>query len=330
MAPPGESLFSTEFFSVAANASCPHYKSPTALLSMPHGFDLDSRVPPTLWCIPYIFFWFFMRKMCKAQLPRVARWCGLRSPKIIEKFSYQMWLVLYYTASTLLGVWGYMDEPWFQFPIGTTACLGLFGSHPPTPTPFMEFAYQYQLGLYFAELFAIFNETRRSDFGEYVIHHVTTIRLVGMSSLALEMRVGCYVFFIHDIPDIFLSLAKCLHYLKHEAIVNVLFVFFVLTFFFNRLVCLPSATYCIFCEAHGPVVKHGESVAFAVLGHLLGYVLQALHVFWFAMIIKMIYRLATGVKGDVRSDDDDDDQDQMAAQTVAAGRASTRKSVKAH
>lgn len=31
--------------------------------------------------------------------------------------------------------------------------------------------------------------------------------------------------------------------------------------------------------------------------------------FWFVLIIKMIVRLATGVKGDVRSDDDDDDGD---------------------
>ena len=29
--------------------------------------------------------------------------------------------------------------------------------------------------------------------------------------------------------------------------------------------------------------------------------------FWFYLIIKMIVRLATGVKGDVRSDEDDDD-----------------------
>ncbi len=56
------------------------------------------------------------------------------------------------------------------------------------------------------------------------------------------------------------------------------------------------------------------------LSVLLGVVLQALHVFWFVLIIKMIVRLTTGVKGDVRSDEDDDDEDasakKQARQTV--------------
>ena len=51
------------------------------------------------------------------------------------------------------------------------------------------------------------------------------------------------------------------------------------------------------------------TIIYQIVCVLLGVVLQALHFFWFAMILKMIYRLVTGVKGDVRSDDDDDDDE---------------------
>jgi len=312
MAPPGESYFSTEFFGHVARGECAGFVNHTFSLDRPIGI-VQERIFPIIMCFPYFIFWYFLRKVCKALFPRFAKFLGIKSKKKQEKFSYQMWLGLYYTASTLIGAYGFRDEGWFQFPLGDQACVDIIADWPFPPTPFMEFAYQYQLGFYFAELLAIFQETRRSDFMEYVIHHVTTILLVAMSNLDVQLRVGSYVFFIHDIPDVFLCFAKCMHYLKIEFLTNILFGLFVITFFYNRLICLPSMNYCVFCVA--PLLNPPPpfTILYQIMSILLGVVLQALHVFWFIMIMKMIYRLVTGVKGDMRSDDDEDEDE--SAQT---------------
>jgi hypothetical protein len=319
MPPAGEGYFSTEFFT-NLNGTCPHVDKFTPIADMEHGFYVAERMVATLWCIPYFILWVLLRRFTKPLLVNAAHLCGVKKRKVAEKFGYQLWLGTYYLASTLLGIYGYKDESWFQFPIGNSACFNLFGNHPPRPSDFMEFAYQYQLGFYFAELLAIFVEPRRSDFAEYVMHHCTTILLVALSSFALQVRVGCYVFFIHDVPDIFLCFAKCFHYIKKELMVNVLFVLFVATFFFNRLICLPSCTYCIYCDTP---LHFDETYSFHILAFLLGFALQALHVFWFALILRMIVRLATGVKGDVRSDSDGDEPEAEGRKTQA--RVSTKK-----
>ena len=133
MAPPGESIFSTEFFDMAN--TCPHWdKYDWGLKDREFGI-LEERIVPMLMCIPYFFIWLLIRKVCKAGFPVLARALGLKGKKKTEKFSYQMWLGSYYLASTILGAWGYMDEPWFQFPIGRKACDTLFNKWPYPKKP---------------------------------------------------------------------------------------------------------------------------------------------------------------------------------------------------
>lgn len=326
MAPAGESYFSGEFF--ATVHQCPHYQDYfTRFWDSSDGIGVSpERIYPMLMFIPFFIFWVILRKVCKAFFPRVAVALGVKKRSVQEKFSYQLWLGLFYLVSTGVGAWGYKDEEWFQFPVGKSACASMFDNWPVRPSAFMEFAYRYQLGFYFAELYAIFNEPRRSDFWEYVLHHVTTILLVSMSNLDLQMRTGSYIFFIHDIPDIFLCLAKCMHYLKKEVPTNTLFGLFVVTFFFFRLICLPSCVLCIFCIA-GSFKSMPFTHMYKITNILLGVVLQGLHVFWFALILRMVYRLATGVKGDVRSDDDDDDENDNNKKKSVPASSEGRKSI---
>jgi acyl-CoA-dependent ceramide synthase len=273
---------------------------------MGHGFQWDTRVEPTMWFLPFLLMWFVLRQLTKPLLLVVARWSGIKSKKVAEKFGYQLWLGTYYLCSTLLGIYGYRNEDWFQFPLGSAACDNAFRGHPEkTPTAFMDFAYQYQLGFYFAELIAIFIEPRRSDFAEYVAHHVATILLISLSSLSSHQRMGGFIFFIHDVPDIFICFAKCFHYMKREILVNVFFGTFLVTFVFFRLICLPSSTLCVTCYAP-KFLDENYSYVFMMLVQCIG--LQGLHIFWFVLILRMVVRLARGVKGDVRSDEDEDDE----------------------
>jgi len=264
---------------------------------------LAERLPLVAYSVPYFAFWMVCRKVSHQFLfPALARAGGLNK-KSTQKFCYQMWLLTYYTVSASLAFWGFSDEPWFKFPLDHKAAVDTFYPAYLWPTPFLEFIYQFQLGFYFAELVAIFIEPKRSDFWEYVFHHSITIFLVAFSSLSLEMRIGAYVFFIHDVPDIFLCLSKALHYLKYEKVVNCVFVCFVTAFVFGRLVCLPSLTYRLLTVS--PLMHTGSHI-YTSLTAVLSFALQGLHIFWLFLIIRMVLRLLRGGSGDVRSDEDDD------------------------
>jgi hypothetical protein len=299
-----------------------------------HGI-VTERLPLVLYSLPWMVFWFLCRYLAQKYLfPSIARRAGLHSKVKTRKFCYQMWLLTYYTTSACIAGWGLWDEPWFKLPMDDKSGVDILFPAYQWPNQFIEFLYQFQLGFYLAELIAIFIEPKRSDFVEYVIHHTTTIFLVAFSSLALETRVGAYVFFIHDVPDIFLCAAKSLHYLgdKWEIVVNTCFALFVASFIFGRLVCLPSLTYRLFTVAP---LMHVGSYSYWALSIVLGFVLQALHIFWFVLIARMIVRLIVNEKkGDVRSDDDEDEAPKpqqvagRASVTAAPAAAGKKKSKK--
>ena len=56
-----------------------------------------------------------------------------------------------------------------------------------------------------------------------------------------------------------------------------------------------------------PSIYGGTWTGYWVFSSLLG-TLQVLHIFWFSLILRMIYKLVTtGIDKDERSDDDDED-----------------------
>ncbi|RNF04660.1 putative dihydroceramide synthase, partial [Trypanosoma conorhini] len=88
--------------------------------------------------------------------------------------------------------------------------------------------------------------------------------------------------------------------------VLVCFAAFIATFFFFRLVCLPSLA----LATVGLAVKlRACTVTSWVLVFLLQVVLQGLHVYWFALIVRLAVRtIFGGPLADIRSDDDEDDE----------------------
>ncbi|RNE97101.1 dihydroceramide synthase, partial [Trypanosoma conorhini] len=202
--------------------------------------------------------------------------------------------------------------------------------------------YQYGLGFYLSECFSHLadRDIKRSDFLEYVIHHFATIALIVLSHCAYEHRFGAYVLFLHDASDIMLAVSKALSYVVKAAeereqraardggkraesaeapasllyklvfsgtTVLVCFAAFIATFFFFRLVCLPSLALATVGLA---VNLRKCTLCYWVLVFLLQVVLQGLHVYWFALIVRLAVRtIFGGPLADIRSDDDDDDEE---------------------
>lgn len=141
---------------------------------------------------------------------------------------------------------------------------------------------------------------------------------MGISYLTNYTRVGASILLLHDTADVFLEAAKVFHYIsqgaKGETVrfinrlgADVFFVTFAIVFFVTRLVLYPRyILYSVFFES---VDVFGSDWAGYKIFCVLLSILQALHIFWFYLIAKMIVGLiaAKQLEGDVRSEDEEDD-----------------------
>jgi hypothetical protein len=180
------------------------------------------------------------------------------------------------------------------------------------------FYYAIELGAYFHQL--LWTEVSRSDSVEMIAHHFITIALMLTSHIGNLHRYGTMLMFLHDISDVFLELAKCFNYVsqvprwKHfHYVCDALFAGFAISFFFCRLVFFPKVFFVstfayTYCNHLGLYWYLG--MTFVVLMFLL----FCLHIFWFYLTIKMIYRLLSpeGITKDERSDDESGSDDEFS------------------
>jgi hypothetical protein len=182
------------------------------------------------------------------------------------------------------------------------------------------FYYHIELGSYIHQL--IFSEVHHSDFLEMTAHHIITILLIVTSYITNFWRVGTSILLLHDMADVILEGAKVLNYTSRapgrkwikDYLVDPGFGLFTVTFFITRLYLYPRYIIC-------SVLGHGYALygcewggCYVFVGLLLS--LQGLHIFWFYLIMRMVYRLCTiGIEGDVRSEDDEGDDEKPEVDT---------------
>ena len=266
-----------------------------------------------LWpSLVFALGWFSLRHLSKTVIfPSFARAVGLRSRIRISKFSYQCWLTTFYVSSCLVGMVVLSGREFHEYPLSDRGGASMYNERATFADKELEWYLIYQLGFCIAELFAIFLEPKRKDFYEYLLHHLVTVALIVGCSSGSFHRAGVWINFIHDVPDVFLGIAKLCNYAKvREPITNTMFGLFVVSFAYLRLYCLPLLTWM-----HLTVIPYvmPAYIDHYILFVLLGVVLQLLHVFWFFLIIRMIVRLAKGLRGDVRSDESGDEALEAAA-----------------
>ncbi|CEO99537.1 hypothetical protein PBRA_007270 [Plasmodiophora brassicae] len=177
---------------------------------------------------------------------------------------------------------------------------------PQVLVPGMRLYYITELSLYLHLLIAQFFDTRRKDFVEMFIHHIVTIPLIVASYCVNFERIGGTIMIVHDLSDVFLEAAKLANYANARMLCDSLFVAFAIVFFCTRLVILPwKIMYTIMIESLDYVISpigwpfHSGFMA----------VLIVLHVFWFQIILRMVFKFlrAGSVEGDDRSDDEDEE-----------------------
>ena len=226
----------------------------------------------------------------------------------VSKFMEAFWRFLMYGVFCVIGYYTLFVPTVAPWILDTNQHWDQWPSHRITAQ--VEFYYHVQLGAYLHQL--LWTEVTRSDAVEMILHHLTTILLLVFSFITNHTRVGSSILLLHDSSDVFLESAKVFNYTSKakghdwaKICCDIFFACFAVTFLVTRLVIFPR--YIIFSVFFEAPNHFGTEWAGFWFFCMLLVILQILHIFWFYLIAKMIYRLlSTGIEKDERSDDDED------------------------
>ncbi|XP_057870096.1 ASC1-like protein [Cryptomeria japonica] len=262
-------------------------------------------------------------------LERLGRWLVLGSRKGLSeneiedlkerhtKFKESAWKLLYYFVAESLALVVTYNEPWFTSTRNFWVGPGDQIWPDQKVKTKLKLLYMYVAGFYAYSIVAlVFWETRRSDFGVSMSHHVATLILILASYMLRFSRVGSVVLAIHDASDVLLEVTKMLKYTGSTFIPSICFVLFAISWIMLRLVYFPfwiiwSTSYevilCIDTKKH----KREGPIYYYIFNTLL-ICLLVLHIYWWVLIYRMLERQmkARGrISEDVRSDSEDDKED---------------------
>ncbi|GAB2234205.1 hypothetical protein Droror1_Dr00003447 [Drosera rotundifolia] len=237
--------------------------------------------------------------------------------KKIRKFKESAWKCVYYLSAELLALSVTYNEPWFT----STKYFWVGPGDQVWPDQKMKLKlkglYMYGAGFYTYSIFAlVFWETRRSDFGVSMGHHVATLILIVLSYIWRFARVGSVVLALHDANDVFLEVGKMSKYSGAEVLASISFVAFALSWLILRLVYYP---FWVIWSTSYEVIQSLDKEKFPDEGPFYYYVfntllicLLVLHIYWWVLICRMIVRQVQArgqISEDVRSDSEDEHED---------------------
>ncbi|KAK9107181.1 hypothetical protein Syun_023192 [Stephania yunnanensis] len=236
--------------------------------------------------------------------------------KRINKFKESAWKCIYFLSAEVLAISVTYDEPWFT-------CTKYFWVGPgdqvwPDQKTKLKLKglYMYAAGFYTYSIFAlIFWETRRSDFGVSMSHHIATVMLIVLSYIFRFARVGSVVLALHDASDVFLEMGKMSKYSGCEGLASFTFILFVLSWIILRLIYYPfwilwSTSYEVLLSLDREKHPVDGPIYYYMFNSLL-FCLLVLHIYWWVLIFRMLVKQikSRGQLGeDVRSDSEGEDE----------------------
>uniref|UniRef100_A0A1A8MHH5 Ceramide synthase 4a n=1 Tax=Nothobranchius pienaari TaxID=704102 RepID=A0A1A8MHH5_9TELE len=241
-----------------------------------------------------------LMKQCGLSQKKIQTWFKHRRnqdrPSNTKKFCEASWRFVFYLISFTAGLCSLINTPWFW---DQKEC---WTGYPKQPVADVHYwYYMLEMSFYLSLLLSISVDVKRKDFKEQVIHHIATLFLISFSYCANYVRVGTLVMLVHDSSDFILESAKMLHYAVWTKTCDSLFIVFAVVFLVTRLVVFPSR-----------IIHTTMVVSMDFFQPFFGYyffnalllVLQALHVFWAYLIVRMAFKFAFmgKVEKDERSD----------------------------
>ncbi|KAI3763973.1 hypothetical protein L2E82_13971 [Cichorium intybus] len=234
--------------------------------------------------------------------------------KKIRKFKESAWKCVYFLSAEILALVVTHNEPWFTNT--SNFWIGPGNQRWPDQKAKLKLKglYMYTGGFYTYSIFAlIFWETRRSDFGVSMGHHVATVILIAMSYICRFMRAGSVILALHDASDVFLEVGKMSKYSGAEGLASVSFILFVISWVILRLICYPfwilrSTSYEVVLLLDRDKRDTVIPIYYYLFNTLL-FCLLVLHIYWWVLMYRMLVKQIQDrgkLSDDVRSDSDSD------------------------
>ncbi|XP_022939943.1 LAG1 longevity assurance homolog 3-like [Cucurbita moschata] len=236
--------------------------------------------------------------------------------KKIRKFKESAWKCVYFLSAELLALSVTYNEPWFT----STKHFWVGPGNQVWPDQRAKLKlkglYMYAAGFYTYSIFALnFWETRRSDFGVSMSHHVATLILIVLSYIFRFARVGSVVLTLHDANDVFLEIGKMSKYSGAETLASIAFILFVLSWLLLRLIYYPfwilwSTSYEVLLVLNKDEHPIDGPIYYYVFNTLL-FCLLVLHIYWWVLIYRMLVKQIQSrgqISEDVRSDSEGEEE----------------------
>ncbi|XP_023549522.1 LAG1 longevity assurance homolog 3-like [Cucurbita pepo subsp. pepo] len=236
--------------------------------------------------------------------------------KKIRKFKESAWKCVYFLSAELLALSVTYNEPWFT----STKHFWVGPGNQVWPDQRAKLKlkglYMYAAGFYTYSIFALnFWETRRSDFGVSMSHHVATLILIVLSYIFRFARVGSVVLALHDANDVFLEIGKMSKYSGAETLASIAFILFVLSWLLLRLIYYPfwilwSTSYEVLLVLNKDEHPIDGPIYYYLFNTLL-FCLLVLHIYWWVLIYRMLVKQIQSrgqISEDVRSDSEGEEE----------------------
>ncbi|KAH9972998.1 longevity assurance proteins LAG1/LAC1 [Lactifluus volemus] len=142
----------------------------------------------------------------------------------VLRFAEQGWQALYYLIQWSLGIYIHFHLP-----------SNLWAGYPHVPLAgIVKLYYLMQISVYVHAVLLLNAEARRKDHWQMMAHHVVTITLIVTSYAYNFTRVGCRIMVLMDWCDLFFPIAKMLRYLSYQTACDVVFVWWMVSWFITR------------------------------------------------------------------------------------------------
>lgn len=276
----------------------------------------------------------------------LAAQCGINKRKAKIRFAEQAWILLYYLMFWTTGMyimyqsdyWLNLHALWRNWPIREMDGLS-------------KWYYLVQFAFWLQQIVVVNIEERRKDHWQMFSHHIVTCILIFASYGYHQSKVGNLILSLMDIVDILLPAAKLLKYLQFQLLCDVMFGVFIVTWFVTRHVFYLWVCWSVYSHIpqeitygcykgstqnlEGPfpvpndwehltwpfrdpvgLVCWNDNIKLGFLSMLLA--LQVIMLMWFALIVKVAYKVLSGQGADDnRSDDEDDEEEEEKEKTPA-------------
>ena len=250
---------------------------------------------------------------------QVERWWRRKmisqKPSVMRKFNESTFRCLAYIVLTCYGFYTLTSKPWF---LDTNHCW--YDWPIQAIDNDVAIYYKMDMALNLTLLLCCAYDTKKKDFIELVVHHVTTIILLCLSWSFNFVRMGSFLIVVLESPDGWIEAAKMAIYTKHTKLANVLFRVFTVVWYISRLIFFPFWILKPVLHDFPDVMGlDGEPLLYTVFKVLL-ILLFILQIMWSATIARMLY--VTIQSGHV---DDDSETEPSSTSEDETTRNKTRK-----